>query len=131
MSQERQVLKDEDLRIDWFSGTGAGGQHRNKCQNSCRVTHMPSGLIETRQGRKRSSNLSQAKAALEQRLSEARKSHGDASRAADKKQQVGSGMRADKVVTIRMQDDRVTHHGTGKTMSAKQYMAGKMDKLWV
>ena len=116
--------------MEWFSGTGKGGQHRNKHQNSCRLIHEPTGLVETRQGRKRESNLTDAKAALLARLDAAGRGEADADLARDRKQQVGSGMRGDKTVTIRFQDDRAVHHGTGKSMKATHYMRGLMDQLW-
>jgi len=86
--------------------------------------------VEARQGRKRAGNLSEAKAALLARISQAKADKSASRSAHQKKSQVGSGMRADKTVTIRMQDNTVTHHGTGKTMRADRYMKGQMDKLW-
>lgn len=124
------LIGDEYFRVEWFSGSGAGGQHRNKHQNSCRLIHVPTGLMESRQGRKRESNLSEAKAALIARLDAARRGEAAADLSEDRKQQVGSGMRGDKTVTIRFQDDRVQHHGTGKSMKASHYMRGMMDQLW-
>jgi peptide chain release factor 1 len=123
-------ISDTDFRVEWFSGSGAGGQHRNKHQNSCRVIHTPTGLLEARQGRKRENNYREAKDALLARLEGA--AHGEAQDdlSADRKAQVGSGMRGDKSVTIRFQDDRVQHHGTGRSMSASKYMKGHMDELW-
>ena len=50
-------IDDSDFSVEWFSGTGKGGQHRNKKKNSCKMTHIPTGIMETRQGRKRESNL--------------------------------------------------------------------------
>ncbi len=59
----------KDFRIDWFSGTGAGGQHRNKHQNCCRITHIPTGLTETGQEfRERSRNRAAAFKRLAHRL---------------------------------------------------------------
>lgn len=127
---ENGQLNENDIRIEWFSGSGAGGQHRNKHQNCCRVIHEPTGIVEARQGRKRESNLREAKAALLARL-EAIQSGVDAqAMAGARKSQVGSGMRGDKTVTLRFQDDRVQHHVTGKTMKATKFMKGHMDELW-
>lgn len=123
-------ILDGDLEIEWFSGTGKGGQHRNKHQNSCRVKHIPTGIVEVRQGRKRSANLSDAKTALSKRIAASQAESLQGVIAAEKKHQVGSGMRADKSVTIRFQDNRVTHHASGKTMRADKYMRGFMDEVW-
>jgi len=119
-----------DYRVEWFSGSGAGGQHRNKHQNSCRVHHIPSGLVEARQGRKREANYRDAFDALNRTLDAAQTGAVGSVVSAERKGQVGTGMRGDKTVTIRFQDDRVTHHETGKSMSATRYMKGFMDEVW-
>jgi protein subunit release factor A len=120
---------DDDFRIEWFSGSGAGGQHRNKHQNSCRVHHIPTGLSEARQGRERNSNLRDAKEALIRTLDQQRNIQTAGIMASERKGQVGSGMRGDKSVTIRFQDDKVVHEN-GRTMSAQKYMRGHMDEVW-
>lgn len=130
LSQGAVEVADSDFSIQWFSGTGKGGQHRNKHQNSCRVTHIPTGITEARQGRKREGNLRDAKAALLRRIEQSRNEQAAGESSEKRSKQVGSGMRADKTVTIRMQDNRVQHHVTGKTMRADKYMAGRMDNLW-
>ena len=127
---ENGGLNENDLRIEWFSGSGAGGQHRNKHQNSCRVIHEPTGIMEARQGRKRETNLREAKAALLVRLEADQRGQSSAAMAATRNGQVGSGMRGDTTVTLRFQDDRVQHHVTGKTMKASKFMKGHMDELW-
>lgn len=121
---------DDDFRIEWFSGSGAGGQHRNKHQNSCRVHHIPTGISEARQGRERITNLRDAKAAIFATLDAAAQGEIAGAQAGARKDQVGTGQRADKSVTLRFQDDRVTHHASGKTMSAARYMKGFMDEVW-
>lgn len=121
---------DDDFRIEWFSGTGKGGQHRNKRKNSCRLVHIPTGIVETRQGRKREANLREAMESLLARLEAEATSETLTSQAALRKKQVGSGMRGDKIRTIRIQDDRAVDNRTGKRMSAKRYMKGHMDELW-
>jgi peptide chain release factor 1 len=92
---------------------------------------VQTGLVESRQGRHREANLKDAKAALLAllRLQQAEAAHGV--QADMKRAQVGSGMRADKTVTIRFQDNRATHHSTGKSMPADRYMKGEMDTLWI
>lgn len=121
---------ENDFRVEFFSGTGAGGQHRNKCQNSARVIHIPTGIKQERQGRAREANLTDAKAAiiteLDRQVDAAR--HG--ATAADRKGQLGSGMRGDKVRTYRFQDDQVTDHRTGKSARCALVMRGNLDLLW-
>lgn len=86
--------------------------------------------MEARQGRHREANLKEAKAALLARLADLHAQQVHGAQAALKRAQVGSGMRADKTVTIRFQDNRATHHVTGRSMPADRYMKGEMDTLW-
>lgn len=123
-------VRDSDFAVDWFSGTGAGGQHRNKKMNSCRVTHVPTGIVETRQGRKRESNLREAKDALIQRLQKARSNAVHSVVSSIRKDQVGSGMRGDKIRTYRFQDDQVHDHNTNKRAMCSKVMKGHFDLLW-
>lgn len=129
VAAESVTITDADTVTEWFSGTGKGGQHRNKHQNSCRLTHIPTGITVTAQCRKRTQSLSEARAELERRVQEqhrvAQSSHVDAIRS----DQVGSGMRADKIRTYRFQDDRVKDHQTGRTAKASQVMRGRFDLL--
>ena len=62
------AIQDRDLRVEWYSGTGAGGQYRNKHQNSCRITHIPTGIQATAQCRSRENSYTEARAAIEQRV---------------------------------------------------------------
>ena len=121
---------EADFRVEWFSGTGKGGQHRNKHQNSCRVHHTPTGLSEARQGRERSGNLESALAALHATLDREEATAKASAQSCIRGSQTGSGMRGDKTVTIRFQDDRVTHHGTGRETTASRYMRGFLDEVW-
>lgn len=125
------MREDKDFYVEWFSGSGAGGQHRNKHQNSCRLYHLPTGLMEARQGRKRESNLKDAKAALLATLDKKANGQGNAIQASTRKEQVGSGMRGDKIRTLRFQDDQITDHRNNRSTTAKKFMRGYMDLLWV
>ena len=123
-------IGDKDFKVEWFSGTGKGGQHRNKHQNSCKLTHVQSGLTETRQGRKRQTNLRDAKSSLINKLHNMRK--GDKLRdiAVTRKDQVGSGMRGDKIRTYRFQDNSVADHNTNHRARCTKVMKGYIDLLW-
>jgi peptide chain release factor 1 len=119
----------QDVRTEWFSGTGAGGQHRNKHQNSCRLIHLPTGIVVTSQQRKRVRSFATAWDELERRVQA--QMQGQLTDATDilRAELTGSGMRADKVRTYRFQDDQVKHHKTGKCAKASQVMAGRFDLL--
>lgn len=118
------------FRVEWFSGSGAGGQHRNKHQNSCRLIHGPTGLIEARQGREREANLRDARSGLESRLNALARGANAEAMAQDRKDQIGSGQRGDKVRSIREQDDTARDERNGKRMRAKDYLRGRMDEIW-
>jgi peptide chain release factor 1 len=121
---------DDDFKIEWFSGTGKGGQHRNKHQNSCRVIHIPTGLKQERQGRHREVNLRDAKQALIDMLDEKLSTEKYGKIADIRKGQLGSGMRGDKGRTIRYQDNMARNHQNGRTCRADKLMEGWFDLLW-
>ena len=123
-------IQDSDLRIEWYSGTGAGGQHRNKHQNSCRITHVPTGITATAQCRSRENSLNEARASIHQRVMATMQNRAVNEQAQDRRQQVGSGMRGDKIRTYRFQDDVVQDHKTGRRAQVSAVMRGQFDKLW-
>lgn len=114
----------------FFSGTGAGGQHRNKSQNSVRVTDPVTGMSESRQSRSRANNERDARIALAARIARQEERNVSEIRAKDKKDKLGSGERGDKIITIQFQNDRVTNHITGKTCRVKEFLNGHMEKVW-
>lgn len=128
--QRRVEFNDRDFRVEWYSGSGAGGQHRNKHQNSCRITHVPSGVIITAQTRSRQSSLQQAKDEILRRLNEFQSRQVLDIMAADRKQQVGTGERADKIRTYRFQDNIVKDHRTERQAPADAVLAGNIQLLW-
>jgi len=119
-----------DLRIEWFSGTGPGGQFRNKRQNSCRVIHLPTGRVETRQGRSRENNRRDAIAALSQQLALDRQASLQSDVNASRLEQIGLGLRGEKIRTYREKDNRVVNHLNGKTSSYRRVMKGQFAALW-
>ena len=121
---------ESDFKIEWYSGTGAGGQHRNKHQNSCRIIHMPTGQTATAQCRSRQNSLEQAKQALLETLKSADYMQAKADLDFTRKNQVGSGMRGDKIRTYRFQDDIVKDHKSGKSGSVNKVLKGYFDLMW-
>jgi len=124
------TFNERDFKVEWYSGTGAGGQHRNKHQNSCRLTHIPSGEMTTAQCRSRENSLDEAKTELLRRLNGGAASALHQSRAVDRKEQVGSGERGDKIRTYRFQDNQVKDHQTGRQTTCEKAMSGHIDVLW-
>lgn len=124
------AIAKNDLKIEWYSGTGAGGQYRNKHQNSCRITHIPTGIIAKSECRSRTNSLNEAVAEIQRRVDESAKISYNNNIATNRKTQVGSGMRGDKIRTYRFQDDTVQDHRTGKTAQAKKILSGNFDLLW-
>lgn len=122
--------EDSDFRVEWFSGTGGGGQHRNKHQNSCRLTHVPTGIVETSQCRSRENSLKEAKSRMAERLDRMASEQVSSVVAKNRKTQVGSGMRGDKMRTYRFQDNIVTDDRTGKSAPCDRVMKGNFQLLW-
>lgn len=131
VQRSRVEINERDLRIDWFSGTGCGGQRRNKVQASCRIRHLPSGIVCTAQSRTRENSKKEAMEELVKRVNDLHGSTTKKAESATKRQQVGSGMRGDKIRTLRFQDNNAVDHITGKRMNADRYMKGYMDELWI
>lgn len=130
--EEGQVavrLDKQDLEYRWFSGTGKGGQHRNKHQNCLELTHLPTGLKQTATGRSRDTNEREAKDALLLKLQQVSTGQANDATNAIRSGQIGCGMRGDKRRTYRFQDDQIVDHLTGKKMSCQQFMSGNIEKL--
>lgn len=117
-----------ESEIEWFAvrGSGPGGQHRNMTASAILVRHRPTG-IEARCQSERSQhrNRASALAVLAARVWGRMQGESNADRAADRKAQIGSGMRGDKRRTIRERDGRVTDHVDGRRWRYEDYVAGK------
>lgn len=121
---------ESDFDLQWYSGSGAGGQHRNKHQNSARLRHLPTGIVATSQCRSREESLRNARSDMTARLDEM--VSGGASDALNRERSdaIGTGMRADKRRTWRFQEDKVTDHVTGRTARCSDVMRGRFENLW-
>lgn len=107
-------LKESDFQIQWYSGTGKGGQHRNKHQNCCRVTHLPTGITATgTSSRSRETNKKNALAVCRARI--LRSLESDTPR-----YQAGF----DRVRTYHEPDNRVLDHASGQKMTYKEVVEG-------
>lgn len=119
------VIRDQDVTVETMRGSGAGGQHRNKTDSAVRITHHETGVV-VRCESERSQHLNRetAFAVLRARILEARSAAAGASREGERRRQVGSGMRGDKVRSIDVPEDRVTCHVTGRRTRYRDYERG-------
>lgn len=132
VSQQEEIAIDpQDLRIDVFRAGGAGGQHVNKTESAVRITHIPSGVVVSCQDeRSQHKNKAKAMKVLQSRLVVAQREQEAAKRGAQRKEMVGSGMRAEKVRTYNYPQNRVSDHQVGLTLKKLDVvMTGELDEI--
>ena len=124
-------IKDEDLRIDTYRAGGAGGQHVNKTESAIRITHLPTGLVvECQDERSQYKNKDKAMKVLRSRLYEMEQEKQMAATAAQRKSQVGSGDRSERIRTYNFPQSRVTDHRIGLTLhKLDAVMSGELDEI--
>jgi peptide chain release factor 1 len=129
---DEQVAALDERDVEWQAtrGSGAGGQARNKTSNAVMMKHKPTGIsVRVESERSQWQNKQSALRMIAAKLAEdaaqsSRQREGQSRRA-----QVGSGMRGDKIRTVRLQDDNVVDHRSGKRMNASRYMRGYIAEL--
>ena len=124
-------ISPDDLRIDTFRASGAGGQHVNKTDSAVRITHLPTRtVIECQSERSQHKNRASAMSLLRARLLRDRRLQAEASQSAQRRSMVGSGDRSEKIRTYNFPQSRVTDHRIGHSFhNLPEILDGSLDNL--
>jgi peptide chain release factor 1 len=124
-------LDMNDLKIDTFRASGAGGQHINKTESAIRVTHLPTGtVVECQDERSQFKNKDRALQILRSRLYERKLEEHNAAIASERRSQVGTGMRNERIRTYNFPQGRLTDHRIGLTLyQLEDVMNGNLDEI--
>jgi peptide chain release factor 1 len=119
-----------DIRIDTYRSSGAGGQHVNTTDSAVRITHLPTGIVVTSSEKSQHQNRAQAMQVLRARLYDMERQRQDSARAAQRKGQVGSGDRSERIRTYNFPQGRLTDHRIGLTLyKLDQVVQGDLDEV--
>ena len=130
-SIDRVEVNTGELRIDTFRSSGAGGQHVNKTDSAIRITHLPTGIVvECQDERSQHKNKARAMSLLQAKLLEQQQAEQAAEQSAERKLQVGSGDRSQRIRTYNFPQGRITDHRIGLTLyKLADFMGGDLDPV--
>lgn len=125
-------INPTDLKIDYFRASGAGGQHINKTESAVRITHLPTNVVvECQDERSQHKNKDRAMKILRSRLYEALQEEHDAKIASERKMQVGTGDRSERIRTYNYPQGRLTDHRIGLTIyRLEDILNGNLDEVF-
>jgi peptide chain release factor 1 len=131
MDEASVEIRPEDIKMDVFRSSGAGGQHINKTSSAVRLTHLPTGtVVECQQERSQFQNREKAMAMLASKLYAVEQERIEGAFSAERKSQVGTGMRNERIRTYNFPQGRVTDHRIGLTLyKLDAVMDGALDEL--
>jgi peptide chain release factor 1 len=123
-------IDQNDIRIDTMRASGSGGQHVNTTDSAVRITHLPSGIVVTSSEKSQHQNRAIAMQVLKTRLYDLERQRADDARAADRKAQVGSGDRSERIRTYNFPQGRMTDHRINLTLyKLDAVMGGDLDEI--
>ena len=123
-------VRQEDIRIDTMRSSGAGGQHVNTTDSAVRITHIPTGIVVTSSEKSQHQNRAKAMQVLRAKLYDMERQRADDARSADRKSQVGSGDRSERIRTYNFPQGRVTDHRINLTLyKLDAVIAGDLDEV--
>lgn len=124
-------INPADLQIDTYRSSGAGGQHINKTESAIRITHIPTGVVvECQDERSQYKNKDKAMRVLKSRLLEAKREEQDAAVAQERRSQVGTGDRSERIRTYNYPQGRLTDHRIGLTLyKLDDILNGNLDEV--
>jgi peptide chain release factor 1 len=122
-------IPSSEVKFEAYRASGPGGQHRNTSDTAIRATHLPTGIQACAETKSQQRNKELALGVLRTRVAQRAEGAARAERNSKRKEQVGSGMRADKIRTVAEQRGRVENHLTGRRIPLKDYERGNLARL--
>ena len=124
-------IDPKELKIDVFRASGAGGQHINKTESAVRITHLPTGMVvECQDERSQQKNKDRAMKVLASRLLEMKQQEADKAYANERRSQIGTGDRSERIRTYNFPESRVSDHRIGLTLyKLESILNGNLDEV--